>query len=331
MSIGARVCAGLAAGLVLVILAGCASPRQPVPSVTPSVTPSARTELPPWANGDCTHLLDPVDVAASLGGSTNAMVGTGPLYLGVVGGIGCVFNFGEQGFQDSSQVLLTVAPLEIAGPGELASSLAPEVCDHGINLMAQDIGCSATVAVAGWWYTLRVFSFRSAQAQQASFEAITTMLKQALTTAHVPARAKAVEPFDCKAADTGGLPVTSSRVMPTPQDGAILVAAARLAEPVMCAFTTVDGSQWYVDVYPDSVSPYDQCMYSLFSGSLVSVPGVKSAFAVAPDEGEAQICATDGTSAVTVHRDLDSGAGISDRASLAIVSSLAVPVLGAAG
>jgi hypothetical protein len=99
----------------------------------------------------------------------------------------------------------------------------------------------------------------------------------------------------------------------------------------MCAFTTVDGSQWYVDVYADSVSPYHQCVHSLLSGSFVSVPGVRSAFAVAPDEGEPQICATNGTSVVIAHRELDSGAGISGPASLAIVSSLAVPVLAAAG
>jgi hypothetical protein len=52
-------------------------------------------------------------------------------------------------------------------------------------------GLSGTLTL---WPHLQVFSFRSAQAQQASFQAIAPMLKQARTTAHIPARAKAVDP-----------------------------------------------------------------------------------------------------------------------------------------
>lgn len=324
----------LAAVALLLVLTGCTSAQSPTPSVT-SVAPSApatAVEAGLLADGDCTHLLDPAEVATSLGGSTDAKVGTTGFELGLVGGIGCTYNFGEQGASDHSQVLVDVAPATIADPGELEASLAPVVCDDGADLAAHNAGCTATVAVSGWWYTLSVFTFESSQAQETSFAAITSMLKQALTAVEAPERASVVEPFDCDAADTGGLPVSGSRDLPGPEQGAISVAAARLAAPVTCAFTSADSGQWYVDVYPASLAAYEQCALIRAAGappgSPITVPGVESAYAMSPEDGPVRVCATDGVSTVTAVRE---DAGVWDAASLETLGSIVVPVLAAAG
>ncbi|MEP6478729.1 MAG: hypothetical protein ABJB03_05015 [Rhodoglobus sp.] len=316
------------------LLTGCTSAQQLAPTDTPAAPTAAATAVPrPLAGGDCANLLDSNDLAVSLGGSTDAKVGTVGRELGLVGGIGCVFNFGEQGSRDHGQVLVDVAPAAIADPGELDASLTGTVCDHeSIDLLTENAGCTATVAVSGWWYRLSVFSFESSESQETSFQAITTMLEQALASAEAPARASAVEPFDCNAADTGGLVVSSSRELPESGQGAIALAAARLAVPVTCAFTTADGSQWYVAVYPANMVAYELCASihaaGAPAGSPVSVPGIQSAFVEPPaEDGSVRICATDGLSTATVLR----GAGVWDAASLENLGSLVVPVLASAG
>jgi len=194
-------------------------------------------------------------------------VETNSFEFGAVGGIRCVFHFGQQGFIDSGEVLLDLVPQELAGPGELVASLAPQTCDPGTNgLWITNAGCSATASVAGWWYRLKVFTFRSPQDQQANFEAVTVMLEQALKGAAVPTlkhAEMAVEPFDCQAVDTGGLSVTSSRVVVYQGEGPIPAAVVRSIALVDCVFTTADGVEWSVNAYPSSLPPYDQCTHGL--------------------------------------------------------------------
>ena len=128
MQAAARAFPALTAGALLVALAGCTPPPQPEPSVVPTPTPTATAEAQPLANADCEQLLDPTDLARTLGGSTEVGVSIGALPLVLVGGLGCYFMFGEQGSPDSGQVLVNVAPQTIADPGEREASLAPAAC-----------------------------------------------------------------------------------------------------------------------------------------------------------------------------------------------------------
>jgi hypothetical protein len=187
---------------------------------------------------------------------------------------------------------------------------------------------------AGWWYSLAVAVGVSAEAQKASFESIAATLERTLRAASAPTTVEVVDPFDCESADTGGLPVTSSRNTPVPAD-AIVAAAFRAAGPTTCSFTTGDG-QWDLDVYPSGASLYTQCTHfplvDLSRDRSLSIRGVEAA-AERWREGEtAEICATDGTSLITVrHQFSDVDATVLwDATSLGTAGSLLSPVFLAA-
>ena len=311
MSRVGRALATLTAAAVVVVLAGCTSPAQPVPvgshtaaaSTTPSSPSSPSTPaVKALAGGDCTQLLASSSLVTALGLSAEVQVATGDPVLAVVGGIGCDWSFGKPDKSYRNQVQLAVAPGTIADSSEVAASLTSPPCStHGHYR-----DCTATISVAGWWYNLDVslYNPKSKTAVRTSFGVITTDLEAALKAASAPA-AELVHPFDCAAASTKSVPLVSSRSLQSDYGEIsaayqeIFAAAFLLAGPTTCAATATSG--WSVTVYPGSTSAYYECAHSLNgAGESVTIPGFGTAFALDQDSADAPlICATDGKSTIT--------------------------------
>ena len=334
MSLALRTCAALGALALLVALAGCTPARQPVPAA--SHTASVAEATPPLEGGDCAKLLDSASLAAALGWSTNARVDAGDPLLAVVGGIGCDYEFGASS-DSTSSVWVVVAPSAIADASAVATSLMPPECTPGT-----EADCAATVEVAGWWYSLDVNPYKpkSAQALRASFDAVKTALETTLRANRAP-KQHLVQPFDCATAVTpdgrmfGSHSVYPDSSMPH-RYSEIQVAAFLLAGPTTCSVNTPDASaKWSLTVYPGGASAYSQCANSSDGqGTSIAIPGVKTAFAPAQDPDdpvdEPPLCATDGTSTITV---VDRNLGVGDawgQESPADLGSILVPTFRAA-
>lgn len=326
---------GIAA--LVVVLAGCAPVHGPAPAGTHSGSAAASTSAPassasasapatpPLVGGDCTRLLDSAALATALGGSTQASVDNGDPLLAVVGGIGCDYAFGKDASSPTSSVSAVIAPSAIADSSEVATSLERPLCTSG-----KGADCTATVAVAGWWYSLDVTPHKPASAAvlRASFDTITSDLESTLKANPAP-KVNAVRQFDCAAPVTPDGHLFGSRV-PPPGYSVILGAAFLLAGPTTCSVIPADAlAEWSLNVYPGSASAYYQCAHSLNGEGLsVTVPGVKTAFALNQAEDavdDTLVCATDGTSTITVSDKFHISGDIWDAESLADLGSVLAP------
>jgi hypothetical protein len=304
--------------------------------VQPSVdTHESRAVVTPIADGDCTKILNLSTVALSFSRSKNAVTHWGdPLYSSV-GGIKCDYWFGP--IEDYvGSVFLIVAPIAISDSGTIDRSLAAPECSTTYAGSQSTNGCRATATVGGWWYSLMVEG--PAKKQKSAFDKITSALTKTLAATSAPTQVDQPKHFDCAAVDTGGLPVTTRRNSPsdwpsTDVTGAEIQAAAfLLAGPTTCRFTLASGKSWNVTVYPQGDSLFYRCGH--FStiddypgpSSVISIPGVKSAYGkVATNDGPL-LCATDGTSLVSVSGDYDLILTAKARTAL---GSILVPVLAA--
>lgn len=291
---------------LMVALAGCAPTPPPAdpPSAPPSPSATAVVEeATTLGEVGCDGLLPPAETATVIGGSPNSDFGVTQLPLVLVGGIGCQFFFGEQGASDRAEVNFSIAPEAIADASVVTASLSSAECAaDGTDLMSMNPGCSVTAVTAGWWYSVRFFSFASAAAQRDGFAAITALLEAALANHAPPAAAAAVAPFDCQSLATGSMPVSSFRREPDPRDGAPVVAAYQLAGADICDLTTPEGAHWWLEVYPGGAAAYESCAQPPTLAPSVStpvtIPGIASAEALAPDGGLAGLCSTDGSSLI---------------------------------
>lgn len=283
-------------------------------STSPSPSPVADDSL---ASESCEEFVDPDELATALGGATDVVVAPSELLLSAVGGLDCWYVIGEPlagaaeytGPKDSAYVYLTVAPNSIADPAVVSASLAPARCapqPHGFSRWSTE--CSATVSSDGWWYSLRVNSFASESAMRTSFDLIDGLVVRALSSASAPTQSLVVEPFACASAEVGELPVVQL-AQEYPLSGEITTAAYLLAAPATCQFTMPGDEVWNLRVYPGASQSYERCTRNNWrgmSGYPVTIDGVLSVFAFAPqfDDLGTQLCATDGTSTITVWRSL---------------------------
>ena len=341
MSASTRARVAIASCILLIALPGCAAAPDPEVSATPSATAAAT----PTTFGACDTFFDLPTVAAALGGSTDAQVLSSELLLATVGGVDCGYLFGETalngvaGAQDSGYVYVTVAPRAIADLAAVEASLTPANCAPEPNIPVRwSAECSAIVTVGDWWYRLRVNSYASESALRTSFDAITKLLESTLQSSVASDHANVVQPFDCASADTGDVPVVGlAREYPATDE--IATAAYLLAAPATCRFAMPNDELWDLRVYPGGTAAYDQCTQNNWrelAGSSISVAGVTSAFAFAPQPNDLgmEACATDGKSTVNIWRSFPYSATDSsyvwDEASLAALGSILVPVFAAA-
>ena len=302
--------------VVAIVLAGAvtvgiATQKTPVPTAEPTSAPEQPDTTTIGADVDespCSKFLDPATIAGALGGATDAQAFWGDPLLAVVGGLDCRFRFGETPSvanghtmaDDAAFVNFTVAPSAIIDPRELAASLRPVHCETN---PAQSIPTTCdTMGVAnGWWYTLSANSLASVSALRSSFDGIIDQLEDVLSGDAAPTSARVVKPFDCSSVDAGDAQVRSQRKPGF--GGEIATAAFLLAGPVTCSFITVEGEEWSLEVYPDGAAAYPACTNTEGgSGSPISVPRVRFAFAHEPDDYQSVVCASDGTSAVRLSR-----------------------------
>jgi hypothetical protein len=347
MSMTARVCTSLATVAIVVALAGCTPTHIEAPSVAPSATPSATQSATPsapskvylLANGDCKKLLNPLAVAATLGGKKHAEVHSGDPLISIVGGIECDYYVGKSD-DFTGYVGITIAPSAIVEPNALEKSLAPEDCDITDQGSDANSGCRATATVGGWWYNLTVYSFVSVKEERAGFTAITAKLEQRLAAAKAPTQVSRIRPFDCTTAETADVPVTRQRTFnyewqslegPAAE---IYAASFLLAGPATCTFTMHNGKSWFLTVYPGNAAIYEQCwepsgwgLAGTGESEAMSLEGVKAAYGQPATDDGAQICATDGQSTIKASGAYDIDFTAKSRAFL---SSILVPVFAAA-
>jgi hypothetical protein len=331
----ASIWATIAASALLVPLLG-APTEQPALAIALSQSASTASAPPAIAGGDCTKILDPTAIAVSLTKKKSVVTHWGDPLLFSVGGIDCSYFVGPVG-EYVAAVFLKIAPAAVADRGAVERSLSPFACSSDTNGAQSTSGCNATATVGGWWYSLSVGG--PAKTQKAAFGKIVSNLEKVLTATSAPTQIDPVEPFNCSAVDTGGLSVTTRRTPPsawpaTDVMGAeIQTASFLVAGATTCTFTLANGKAWHVTVYPGGEPLFYRCGH--FStvddypgpSSVISIPGVPTAYGkVATNDGPL-LCATDGTSLVSVSGDYDL---VLNTKALKTLGSILVPVLAAA-